>query len=236
MWKSNSFVKNSEDFITKIKDIHINKTDRLVSFDITCLFINVPIVESLTIVRNKLERDETLPEWSPLSVKAIKWELCLKTIYFQVKDEFYQQSEGMAMGSPLSPILSNKYMEHFKQTAIASTEHKLSLWLRCVNDIFSIWLHGDCELVKFIKHFNTQRPSITFTIEKENIGKLPFLDILIDRNNDKITTTVYRKPTHTGQYLHYISNHPKNTEQVIVNSVQNRSTVICSNEDDLLKE
>ena len=54
--KSVSFPKNSKDFVAKIKDIHTNKTDTLVSFDIVSLFTNVPIAESLTIVRNKLER------------------------------------------------------------------------------------------------------------------------------------------------------------------------------------
>ena len=118
-------------------------------------------------------------------------------------------------------------MEHFEQTTIAFAEYKPSLWLRYVDDVFSIWPHGDCELEKFLKHLNTQRRSIKFTIEKENKGKLPFLDILIDRNNDKITTSVYRKPTHTGQYLHYTSNHPKSTKQAIVTSLQNRATMIC---------
>ena len=77
-------------------------------------------------------------------------------------------------------------MENFKQTIIASAENKPSLWLRYVDDVFSIWPHGDSELEKFLKHLNTQRPSIKFTIEKENKGKLPFLDILIDRHNDKL--------------------------------------------------
>ena len=78
------------------------------------------------------------------------------------------RSEGMAMGSPLSPILSNIYIEHFEQTAIASAEYKPSLWLRYVDDIFSIWLHRNSELKKFLKHLNTEKPSTTFTIEKEN--------------------------------------------------------------------
>ena len=77
-------MKNSEDFIDQIKDNHTNKTHTLVSFDIVSLFTNVPIDESLTIVRNKLESDETLSERSPLSVKAIMelLEICLKSTYF----------------------------------------------------------------------------------------------------------------------------------------------------------
>ena len=71
---------------------------------------------------------------------------------------------------------------------------------------------------------------------KTNKGKLPFLDILLDRNTDKITTSVSRKPTHTGKYLHYTSYHPKSTKQAIVTSLQNRATVIYSNKDDLRKE
>ena len=125
-------------------------------------------------------------------------------------------------------------MEHFEQTAIASAEHKPSLWLRYVDHIFSIWAHGDCELEKFLKHLNTQRPAITFTIEKESKEKLQFLDIPIDGNNDKITTLVYIKPTHT--YLHYTFNHPKSTKQAIVTSLQNRANMICLNKDDLRKE
>ena len=88
------------------------------------------------------------------------------------------------------------------------------------------------EVLKTSQHSKTIR---NVHIEKENTGKLPFLDILIDRKNDKITTSVHRKPNHTGQYLHYTFNHPKSTKQAIVTSLQNRA-VICSNEDNLHKE
>ena len=86
-----------------------------------------------------------------------------------------------------------QYIQHFEWTTIVSTEHKPSSRLKYVDDVFSVWPHGDIELEKFLKHLNTKTPSITFTIEKENKGKLPFLDILIDRNKDIITTLVYRK-------------------------------------------
>jgi hypothetical protein len=47
-------------------------------------------------------------------------EVCLRTTYFQVDDRFFQQKDGMAMGSSLSPIVSNIYMEHFEKLAVGS--------------------------------------------------------------------------------------------------------------------
>ena len=57
---------------------------------------------------------------------------------------------GRILGQPV-------YMEHFEQTAIASAEHKPSLGLRYVDDVFSIWPHGDSELEKFLNHFSIQK-------------------------------------------------------------------------------
>ncbi|GJQ88109.1 hypothetical protein Trydic_g13119 [Trypoxylus dichotomus] len=64
--------------------------DKLVSFDVTSLFTNVPIEAALAIVKNRLSRDTTLDEIK-LSVKAITELLstCV-TKYFQVDNEFYQ--------------------------------------------------------------------------------------------------------------------------------------------------
>jgi hypothetical protein len=77
-----------------------------------CLFINVPINEALQVIRNE-HHDDTLAERSVLQVEAITelLEVCLRTTYFEV-DKFFQQKDSMAMGSSLSPIVSNFYMEH----------------------------------------------------------------------------------------------------------------------------
>jgi len=47
-------------------------------------------------------------------------------------------------------------------------------------------------------------------VDRETDGKLPFLDMSIQREKDRLVTKVYRKPTHTQQYIHWRSNHPKN--------------------------
>jgi hypothetical protein len=64
-------------------------------------------------------------------------EVSLRTTYFQVDDKFLQQKDGMAMGSSLSPTVSNILMEH-----LDSAQHKPSLLLRYADDTFGVWPHG----------------------------------------------------------------------------------------------
>ena len=73
-------------------------------------------------------------------------------------------------------------------------------------------------------------------MEEESAGELAFLDTLLKRNNVEISVLVYRKPTHTDQYLHYSSQHQKSCKESVVSSLFNRGYFIISNKDDLHKE
>ena len=64
-----------------------------------------------------------------------------------------------------------------------------------------IWPHEDSRLQQFLDHLNGLRPEIQFTMEKEEDRLLPFLDVQIKREGNRLTTTVYRKRTHTDRYL-----------------------------------
>lgn len=83
--------------------------DKRKSFDVTNLFTNVLTEPSLTIVKNRPSADTTLLKGNNVIIDAIVELLvtCVNTTYFQVEDKFCKQEFGMAMGSPLSPILSN---------------------------------------------------------------------------------------------------------------------------------
>jgi hypothetical protein len=56
----------------------------------------------------------------------------------------------MEMGSPLSPIISNIYMEFFEQVALADAKYKPALWLRYADDTILIPKHGKAELQNFL--------------------------------------------------------------------------------------
>ena len=61
-------------------------------------------------------------------------------------------------------------------------------------------------------------------------GSLPFLDILITPDKDgRLETTVYRKPTHTDQYLQWHSHHTISSKYSVIGTLHHRAKTICSN-------
>ena len=102
------------------------------------------------------------------------------------------------MGSQVSAIVANLYMEHFKRISLDTAMVKPRIWKLYVDDTLCIVRKGEVE--KLLDHLKSVRPSIQFTVELEKDGLLPFLDILIKRKSDgSLDITVYRKPTHTDR-------------------------------------
>ena len=73
-------------------------------------------------------------------------------------------------------------------------------------------------------------------MEEESNGELAFLDTLLKLNNGEIFVLVYRKPTHTDQYLHYSSHHQTSCKESVVSSLFNREFSIIANKDELRKK
>ena len=126
------------------------------------------------------------------------------------------------MGSPLSAVIANFFKEDFEKKAIEQVTHKPLCWFRYVVDTFVIWPHGQEKLTEFLNHLNRLHNKIQFTMEKEEEGHLPFLDIDIYRKMDgSLGHKVYRKPTHTNLYLHQNSHHhPANKQSVLASLIQ----------------
>ena len=106
-----------------MKNIHLQPTEVMVTFDIISLFTNVPIHEAIEVIKERLLKDETLEDRTALSVDEITHllNLCLRTTYFVYQGEFYQQEDGAAMGSPVPPLVANIYMERFEDLSLKTT-------------------------------------------------------------------------------------------------------------------
>ena len=110
-----------------------------------------------------------------------------------------------------------------------------SLWLRIVDDTFVI---NKAEHSRdLLKHINNQDPHIQFTVEPTQQGSLPFLDTLVTIEPDNtFSTTVYRKPTHTDQYLCWDSNHHITAKQSVFNTLAHRAKTVSSSQDKMDRE
>lgn len=79
------------------------------------------------------------------------------------------------------------------------------------------------------------QPSIKFTVEIGQNGILPFLDILMQCKVDgHLGFSMYRKPTHTGQYLHFTSHHPSHVKRGVVRCLYLRAErITLHNEEEM---
>jgi hypothetical protein len=135
------------------------------------------------------------------------------------------------MGSPLSPVTANFYIEVFKEMALDRAPHKPLCWFRYVDDTFVIWPHGPDRLKDFLDHLNGIHQNIQFTMGMERDGRVPFLDIDIYRRpNGSLGHRVYRKPTHTNLYLNSSSHHHPSNKHAVLSTLVHRARALCDQE------
>ena len=77
---------------------------------------------------------------------------------------------------------------------------------------------------------NSLYPSLRFTFEKESNLALPFLDVLVEKSPSKFITSIYRKPTFTGQYLRWNSFSPRKRKTNLILTLTHQAVAICSPE------
>ena len=132
------------------------------------------------------------------------------------------------MGSPISPLIANLYMEEFETQAIRTSATPPTLWKRYVDDTFTIIKKNNRE--SFLEHLNSIHPNITFTCEEtREDGSMPFLDILITPEEDgSLKTSVFRKKTHTDLYLQWDSHHTIPSKYSVAGTLFHRANTICS--------
>ena len=231
-------INSTQDFVEQAKHFKLESGECLSSYDVSALFTSVPIDPALQIIKDLLVKDNTLKERTVMDVEDIilLLEFCLKNTYFSFQGQFYEQVEGAAMGSPVSPIVANLYMEYLEQKALSTAPHPPKFWGRYVDDTFVI--HKEANKQGFLQHINSVDPAIRFTVEdnKED-GSIPFLDTIVKPEADGgLSITVYRKPTHTDQYLQWDSHHHLSAKFSVIQTLSHRASTVCSDPELLQKE
>jgi hypothetical protein len=201
-------VINSADLAVRLSRLVFPPKCTLVSFDVTNLFPSVPPEKAILLAEEILLR-KRVPAPIVLDLQsALK--TCVSQNYFKFNEKLFLQTEGLAMGSPLSPLLADIYMDNFEKELFASVSPLLKnvcAWFRYVDDILCVWTGSVRQLDNFFHFINSLDKCIQFTMEKEKDGSLNFLDVNISREVDKFNFSIFRKDSYTDQVIHATSRH-----------------------------
>lgn len=231
-------IKNSTILANKIKNIEIPNNSKFISIDVTNLFTNIPISEVKTILKHKL----ILNNLDNQHIKEIMMllDICLQQNFFNFNSITYSQPDGLAMGSPLSPLLADLFMDHFETNYILNNNNfkdKIIYYYRYVDDVLMLWNDSLDNAYLFLNHLNSLHNKIKFTMEIENLNKtINFLDLTINNVQNKHSFQIYRKPTHTGLIINNTSQHPISHKHAAFHSHISRLFNIPLNSDNFDKE
>ena len=107
-------IKDSFSFAKKVLDF--DTSCFMASFVIKSLFTNIPLTETLNLcIQNRYRNQAHVNNLTKSSFyKLLK--ITMIQLFFTFNGKFYEQCDGVAMGSPLGPTLANVFMCHFENT------------------------------------------------------------------------------------------------------------------------
>ncbi|CAI2738933.1 unnamed protein product [Dicrocoelium dendriticum] len=213
-------------FIESIKDRNIDKKV-MFSLDVVSLFTNVPLFETIDYLCSYIEETKASICIPLRDLKSLLLR-CTWNVQFLFNGTYYRQKDGVAMGSPLGPLLADVFMAKLENTKLHEEITAFECYHRYMDDIFVV-ADQSVDLDAVIDRFNRAHGSLQFTYEKELNDQLPFLDVLLTRRADgSIQRQVYRKKTWSGQYTNFHSFVPLRYKRNLIRCLTTRAHRICS--------
>ena len=217
-------VKNSLHLIDSLKNLTIPYNAKLVSFDVKNLFTNIPVEEVTEIIERTLITNKTPPAVIIETLDLLK--TCTDQNYFKFGESFFLQQTGLPMGSLLSPLLAEIFMNSFESNFLKTQNQftkNILIWRRYVDDVLAIWTGSTRQLNAFLKFLNSIHPKIQFTMEiQSDEASINFLDLTISITNNALNFNIFRKPTHTDTVIPASSNHPHKHKHAAFHSMIHR--------------
>ena len=173
-------------FVSQIKNENLSRKF-LVSYYVTSLFTNIPLQETIDIAINLIFNHSPNLNITKKEFKIL-FLFATSQNHFIFNSKFYNQIDGVAMGSLLAPVLANIFMGFYESKSL--NEYNLSkskFYLRYVDDILAAF-DKEQDPLNFLNFLNKRHPNIKFTKEKQINNSIAFLDVFIlGINNQNLT-------------------------------------------------
>ena len=200
----------------------------MASLDVESLYSNVPIDTTIDIILHNVYNHPTIPR-PFMDEHILKALLCIctkKAPFKHIDGTIFQQTEGLAMGGPLSCTMANYYMCHIENRILENQELKPSIYGRFIDDIFV--LVRDQEHLTALKQAFHDESVLNITHEVSINNKLPFLDVLLELKNRKFYRAVYTKPTKCMDCINYNCDAPERYKTGVLYTLLRRAQKICN--------
>jgi hypothetical protein len=219
----NNFNYNTKDsftFAEEFNNFQLPDGFVIISLDVVSLFTNIPLQLVIDIINSKWESIENHCSFNQDQFNQII-NFIFNNSYFILNNCYYKQVFGTPMGSPLSPIIATIVMDELLDKVIPKLDFQLPFIKKYVDDICCAVPADKIEYTKEV--FNSFNNHLQFTVEQETNFSVPFLDTkLIRTPENKIILDWYQKPTSSGRYINFQSNHPFGQKISIVLALKNR--------------
>ncbi|CAF1429439.1 unnamed protein product [Rotaria sordida] len=171
-------------------------------FDVESLYTNAPVEEAIETTLNYIYKPTKLID-VPFNKEQMRilLNLSIRDAPFRFQSKIDKQIDGVAMGNPLAPIIADLWMQKMEEKLNRFSTNKPMIWLRYVDDVFCIFTIPKAKILEFHTRINKWHQNLHFTLVFESNNWIAFLDVLVTHEQDKLTTSLYRKPTHTGLYV-----------------------------------
>ena len=200
--------------------MNLEEDESIVSFDVSSLYTNVPVIEAIERCADLLFRTTNISVDKETFIELAKIASC--NVVMSTHDGFYRQIDGLAMGSAPAPFLANGWLSQFDP----KIKDDAKLYYRYMDDMVREIKTENID--QKLSEINSYHSALEFTIEKETDNSLPFLDMRIIRKDCKLSSTWYSKPTDTGLIMNFHSFAPQKYKQSVVSGFVYRIYRSCS--------
>ena len=222
-----NILKDSTTLIKILETTTFSDDVVLCTLDVISLYTNIPVEHAIEVLKQVIQENLELfptPDLPKMLIEML--EFVLKNNIMEYKGMVFKQIFGIAMGTPLAPVLANLYLAFLERILAEKADEKGILWptlyKRFIDDCFIVYEGQKNQLLQFINLFNSLVSSITLSLESFGISA-NFLDLTIYKGNrfmreGKLDLKIYQKPLNKYLYLPFNTDHPTHCKKSFVTS------------------
>ena len=232
-------ILNAAHLINNLESVDLPNDFTMLSFDVSNLYNNVPVRESIRLAR-KIVVDRLDDEEIANTIEELLT-VCTDQNFCQFNNKLYKYSDGLPMGGSLSGLLADIFLDSLEKDLLDvknDVNGRVLVWQRYVDDVLVLWEGGDEQenIHSFHDHINNLHDNLNFTLELEHNNRINFLDVSIIRENGSLSYDIYRKPTQTDSIIPFDSFHHISQRFAALNSYLHRCYSLPLNKERRMKE